>query len=159
MKHNMKHKTLGKKEIKEYNELIRAQHGISEFFNKNDLVSLVDDWLFTCGKQICFFLRDGKILPTLKLLEVRPLLKTVTVDMGSLKFLIKGADVFRPGIVAIDDGIQEGQLVRVLDQNNHKPIAIGYALLDTENMRKQTRGKVITNVHHRGDAIWNLTLD
>ncbi|MBI5061566.1 MAG: DUF1947 domain-containing protein [Candidatus Aenigmarchaeota archaeon] len=123
----MQNKTLGKKEIKKYNELICAQYGISEFFDKNDLITLVDDGLLVHNKQTCFFFREGKIFPTLKLLEARPLLKTVTVDLGALKFLVKGADVFRPGIVAIDDSIHEGQLVCVLDQNNKKPIAIGYA--------------------------------
>ena len=76
--------------------------------------------------------------------------------MGAIKFLIGGADIMRPGITYFDEGIQKGDFVVIVDENNSKAIALGLALESTQNMKLQEKGKVIKNIHYVGDWIWEL---
>ena len=77
--------------------------------------------------------------------------------MGAVKFVTKGADIMRPGITEIEDGIQKDTFVTIIDQNNKKPLAIGKSLFNSEELRNTKEGKVIKNVHYVGDEIWNQT--
>jgi PUA domain protein len=155
----MKQRTLGKKEIKDINDEIASVFGIEEFFSKKNLVAIIDDKVIVSDGTINLFKKEGKLLPSLKILEKKQFLKTITVDMGALKFLINGADVFRKGAVAIDDGIKKGDLICIIDQNNKKPIAVCEALSDSAEMKKQTEGKIAKNLHHRGDDMWNYSAE
>ncbi|MDI6881783.1 MAG: RNA-binding protein [Methanothermobacter sp.] len=80
----------------------------------------------------------------------------VVVDMGAVKFLVKGADVMSPGIVDADPRIEEGDLVIVVDEKYKKPITIGISLIDGPSMVRNRKGKAIKNIHYIGDKIWNL---
>ena len=42
----------------------------------------------------------------------------------------------------------------IIDVNNKKPLAVGIALLNSEEMRSATGGKVIKNIHFVGDELW-----
>ena len=126
-------------------------------FSKKDSVELIDDKykVIVVNKVASFFYVNDKIIPTLKFLQGHDLLKKVVVDMGAVKFMVNGADVMRPGIVKIDDGISEGDFVVVVDENNQKPLSVGVALLDSEQMRLTSKGKVIKNIHYVRDELWN----
>src|SRR3989344_4026684 len=104
---------------------------------------------------------NNQLVPTLKYLQNNSLLnnsllKKVIVDMGAVKFIIGGADVMRPGIVELEEGINKDDLIVVVDQNNKKPLAVGIALLNSDDMRTATSGKVIKNIHYVGDQIWKF---
>ncbi len=145
----MKQKPLKAKEI---NKLI---FGVE--LNKKDSVVLMEDdtkKIITVNKEPYFFYYQDKIVPTLKLLQTHPLLKKITVDMGAVKFVVNGADIMRPGIVEIDSEIKKEDFIVIVDINNKKPLAVGVALLSTEEMEKATSGKVIKNIHYIGDEIW-----
>jgi len=105
-------------------------------------------------KDILFFMHDGKAVPTLKLLLKEPILKTVTVDMGAVKFVAGGADIMRPGIKTVDDGIQQNDFVAVVDETHKKPLAVCQALFSGEEFMKLEKGKVLKNIHRVGDEIW-----
>ncbi|MCS7135928.1 MAG: PUA domain-containing protein [Nitrososphaerota archaeon] len=81
---------------------------------------------------------------------------SVVVDMGAIPHIANGADVMRPGIVAVEGEFGEGGLVIVRDEKHKKPIAVGKALENSENVKKAERGKVITNLHYVGDKLWRL---
>jgi PUA domain protein len=94
------------------------------------------------------------VVPTLQFLQSDLVLKKITVDMGAIKFVVNGADIMRPGIVAIEDGIAKDDFIVVIDEQNGKALAVGIALLGTEEIRSSTSGKVIRNIHYVGDDIW-----
>jgi len=63
----------------------------------------------------------------------------------------------RPGIVSADPGIDEGDLVIIVEQTHGKPLAIGRALVSGEQMIGDS-GKVIKTIHYVGDRIWKIEL-
>lgn len=102
---------------------------------------------------------DDQLFLTLKgaLALVHKLSKgTILVDQGAIPHLIKGADLMRPGIVSADPNIKQGDLVVILDQVHRKPIAIGRALVDG-NQLMGPKGKVVQNLHYIGDKLWKLS--
>ena len=109
------------------------------------------------NKQPWFFYYNDRIVPTLRLLQNKDLLKKVIVDMGAIKFVINGADIMRPGVVEIDEMITKEDFIVVVDVNNKKPLAVGIALLSGMEMKAATSGKVIKNIHYIGDELWNLS--
>jgi PUA domain protein len=64
----------------------------------------------------------------------------------------------RPGIVSVTDDVKAGLPVQVVDDRHKKPLAIGIALFDAQELRASTTGKMVKKFHHVGDEIWNLEL-
>lgn len=109
------------------------------------------------GKPL-FFITDGEPFFTVRgALELQPQKRLVIVDAGAVSFIAKGADIMRPGIVSADPGIEEGDLVIIVEQAHGKPLAIGRALVSGEQMTGDS-GKVIRTIHYVGDRIWNIEL-
>ena len=136
------------KELEQYNISI----------SKKDLVELIEDKhkIILINKKPTFFYYKDKAVPALKYLLEHEILKKITVDMGAVKFVANGADVMRPGIVEIEEGIAAGDFVAVIDKNNKKPLAVGIALFNSEEMKAMKSGKVIKNIHHVGDELWKM---
>jgi PUA-domain protein len=127
--------------------------------SKKDQVVLFQDEdkkFITVNKEPSFFYYEDKIIPTLKYLQNHLVLKKITVDMGAIKFVINGADIMRPGITEIDEGIDKDDFIVIVDINNKKPLSVGIALLNSEEMREAKTGKVIKNIHYVGDEIWKI---
>ncbi len=95
---------------------------------------------------------EGVWYPTLK--GIRTPLKKIQVDAGAIPFVLKGADVMRPGITVIDSAIAKSEAVLVVDPNG-KPLGVGLALFDGASMQAMPKGKVIKNLHAIHDEIWN----
>ncbi|MFH0700833.1 MAG: DUF1947 domain-containing protein [Candidatus Woesearchaeota archaeon] len=152
----MKRTSLRSKELNKELEVLGYPIEVS----KKDLVELVDDEnykLILVNKQPWFFYYGERLVPTLKLLQTHlELLKKVIIDMGAVKFMISGADVMRPGIKEIAVGIEKDDFVVIVDVNNHKPLAVGVAQLNFEEMQAATSGKVIKNIHYVGDELWRM---
>mgnify|MGYP001600693721 FL=1 len=152
----MKLTPLRSKEFQE--ELDKQDYSIK--VSKKDTVELSETEtakIILLNKQPAFFYLQQRLIPHLKLLQQHPdLLKKIVVDMGAVKFMVSGADVMRPGIVEIEAGISKDDLVVVVDVNNHKPLAVGIALFNSEEMQTMTSGKVIKNIHYVGDEIWRI---
>ena len=140
--------------VKELNRKI--EHFEVSYHKKDQVVLLEDDKhkLIMVNKKPEFFYYEGKIVPTLKLLQDKEVLKKITVDMGAVKFVVNGADIMRPGIVEIEDGIEKEGFIVIIYVNNKKPLAVGVALLSSEEMRSSGGGKVIKNIHYVGDDLW-----
>ena len=126
--------------------------------SKKDQVELIEDEfkIILVNKQPFFFYYDDKVLPTLKYLQKHDCLKKITVDMGAVKFVINGADIMRPGVVEIESGIEKDDFIAVIDLNNKKPLAVGIALFNSEDMQNTKTGKVIKNIHYVGDELWKI---
>ena len=142
-------RAMNNKEVKEFVE--KMVYGLSfskkDHFDKDDNVILINN-------EPMFFFHEDKLIPTIKLLLKNSILKKITVDMGAVRFVASGADIMRPGIKEIDEGIQKDDFVSVVDINNKKPLAVGQALFSGEEMLHMTSGKVIKNLHYVGDKVW-----
>ena len=112
--------------------------------------------LVSINKQPAFFYYQNRLIPMLNYLQNFPLLKKVVIDQGAIKFIVNGADVMRPGIVSIEEGIQKDEAIMVIDVVHQKPLAVGIALYGSEEMKAMTKGKVIKNIHYVGDEIWKM---
>ncbi len=106
-----------------------------------------------------FFYMDKKLFPALKFVHGRENdFRKITVDMGAVKFVCGGADVMRPGITHVDDGISRDNIVIVVDEKHKKALSVGVPLYSDDEMKKMKEGKVIKNVHWVGDKIWNYVI-
>lgn len=123
--------------------------------DKKGKYELVDETIIIMNNEPILFYLDGKLVPTLKLLQKSMVLKKITVDMGAVPFVIKGADIMRPGIKSIDEGINKDDFVAIVDEKHNKPLGLGIALFSGEEMKSMTNGKSVKNIHYVGDKIWN----
>lgn len=145
-------------ELKFLNQDLFQEYGI-EPFHKKSMVKMVDGDDYSYIKvddSVEFFYIEEELFPTLKNLLRDNFLKKITVDMGAVKFVASGADIMRPGIVDIEEGINKDEVVSIIDINNKKPLAIGKVMYDTADMRELKEGKCIQNIHYVGDKIWKL---
>ena len=107
--------------------------------------------------EILFFEEDGRLIPTLHaLLKGILSVPTVTVDMGAVRFVVNGADIMRPGVTMIDDGIEEGSIVAVVDERHGKALAVGVSKMSSEDMRAASSGKVVFSKHYVNDSLWEF---
>ena len=149
-------KQLRKSEIRELNE--QVNHFNYEI-NKKDKVEIEiteNEKLIIINNKVLFFYYNDKLVPTLKNILENPIkIKRITVDMGAVKFITNGADIMRPGITEIEQNIEKEGFIAIIDETHKKPLAIGIALKNSEDMQNTTEGKVIKNIHYIGDDIWN----
>lgn len=150
----MKKYALRKKELR---QLVEDLKQIGFAGDPKQIFIIEDEYhLIEVDGSILFYYYEGKVVPTLKCLNWNlARLPAVVVDMGAVKFVAGGADVMRPGIVDIPDLLKEDDLVQVIDEKNHKAIAVGRMLLNSEKMRLQISGKALATIHYVGDSIWN----
>ena len=105
------------------------------------------------GGKAIFFRKNGELFPTLNIVDVIKI-RRVVVDMGAVPYVVNGADVMGPGVVSAYHEIKKGDVVVVVDERHGKSLAIGLALLAGDEMK--VKGKVVKNMHHVGDNIWQL---
>ena len=79
----------------------------------------------------------------------------VQVDMGAVPFVCNGANTMSAGINDVSPEIIKDQYVWIREENHHKPLAIGLALMDADEMLTSEKGKAIKSLHYIGDKIWN----
>ncbi len=96
---------------------------------------------------------ERKFLPHLKSVN-EEFYKSVYVDKGAIPFVIKGADVMRPGIQKIDDGIEKNEIILIKDENYNKVLAIGFSTLSSEELKNQEKGKSVIIYHYVGDKYY-----
>ena len=126
--------------------------------DKKDRAELLDDKIILINGSPSFFYYEKHLIPTLKYIHKQNILKTVTVDMGAIKFVINGADIMRPGIKEINNNIKKDEFIAIIDETNKKPLAIGIALYDAPQINFMNSGKVIKNIHYLGDELWKLIM-
>ena len=149
---------LKSKDIRKYQDELKATFN-EIFFSEKSSVETGDldgtIIIFIDGAPY-FMYNENKIVFTLHgLNKYKPKKNFVVVDMGAVKFVTNGADVMAPGIVDADKGIVEGGQVWICDETHHKPLAVGIALVNGEDMVSKSQGKVIDTIHYVGDEIWN----
>tara|TARA_B110000444_G_scaffold259303_1_gene302618 strand:- start:14555 stop:15064 length:510 start_codon:yes stop_codon:yes gene_type:complete len=82
--------------------------------------------------------------------------KWVEVDHGAIPFLMNGADCMVAGVQAADENIVKGELVWIRDVTHKKPLAIGWSVMDGNEMATAAKGKGIKTLHWVGDELWEM---
>ena len=77
----------------------------------------------------------------------------VTVDMGAVRFVCKGANVMRPGITAAD-AFEAGDIVCVREESRGRYLAVGTADLPGGEAAASGRGQAVTTLHYISDRYW-----
>ena len=93
------------------------------------------------------------ILPFLDDVSILEKFPYVTVDMGAVKFVCKGANVMRPGITRFSD-FESGEIVCVIEESQNKFLAVGKAEMSSKEVEDANRGEVIKNIHYISDDFW-----
>lgn len=97
--------------------------------------------------------RDDTLFPTLTNPSLENL-PSVVVDMGAIPYVCNGADVMAPGIKEVQGEFGENDLVVIRDIEHGKALAVGLALVASEEMEGMGKGKAVRNLHHVGDKLW-----
>ena len=139
-----------KSQLGEYGELLQGKKNVEILEAEPNSFILVD------GEPYIIII-DEKPFPTLKAALANEIdAKTVTVDMGAIRFVSNGADIMSPGIVAASEGVEPGDIVLIIDETHGKPLAIGVSLITGEEMVENDSGKAVETKHYVGDDIWNF---
>lgn len=150
----MRKRSLPKREIRDLNSKL------ADFqLDVKATVEIVEDTRGTIileEREPVLLLHQERWFPTLQTLNKKNTLKKITVDMGAIPYVCSGADVMRPGIKAIEQGIAKDAAVAIVDEKYGKFLAVGISLFDSEEMRKMEKGKAVKNLHYVGDWIWNF---
>ena len=125
-----------------------------------ELVELDDtafDIVLVDGDKLVAYVDDEPFLTVEGANEYPPQRGLVTVDAGAIEFVSNGADVMRPGIVEVNDGITEGDLVAIAEETHGKVLAVGRAQTDSDDMLGDA-GKVVDSIHHVGDDLYEFSV-
>ena len=146
--------------ISELQESLTATFGSEVAGDSFELVELSDtpfDIVLVDGEQLVAKLDDEPFVTVQGANAFPPTDSVVTVDAGAVSFVSNGADVMRPGIVEVDDGIEPGDLVAIAEETHGKVLAIGRATEPSDEMLGES-GKVVESVHHVGDDLYEFSV-
>jgi PUA-domain protein len=150
------------KEIRTLSDELSEMLGVVVFTTK-DTVDLADSsefkLIFVNNEILGLLIKERPFLSVRGFLKYQATKRYVTVDMGAVPFVTKGADVMGPGIVDADPAIAPGDLVWIKDIKNGRPLAIGEALISGEQMRTKAPGKAIKSIHYVADKLWKVDED
>ncbi len=145
---------LRKKEAKKIARDIEERFGI-KLSTEMDVVKVDNKRVILINDEPILFEHEGVWYPTvLTIIRFKPERGKVVVDRGALPYIMNGADVMRPGILQADEKIKKGDFVYITVEGKDTPIAVGIALVDGSEMIGD-KGKVIENIHHVKDKLWN----
>lgn len=145
---------LSNKEKKEINKILVGEYTL----NKKDEVTESDEILYKNKEKYLLITEKNKkqilkVVPHLKSI-IEAGIKSVYIDNGAIPFLIKGADMMRPGITEIEDEINSGDTIFIRDAGHKKVLAVGIAVATSEELRKQEKGIVAKTIHYMGDKYY-----
>ena len=150
----MKSNLISKSETSKILEQINSQWKIELPKQKNIKTHEVDEkGVIITGNGITAVKIGDDILPFLDDIPILEKFPYVTVDMGAIKFVCKGANVMRPGITKFSD-FENGEIVCVIEESQKKFQAVGKAKISSNELENTNKGEVIKNMHYISDDFW-----
>lgn len=116
---------------------------------------IVDDAQLIIGDGFKALRVDEEYIPFLSETSILEKFPNVMVDMGAVKFMCKGANVMRPGIKKFTE-FHKGDIVCIIEESQHKFLAIGKSLVDSSEMESMEKGEVLKNLHFISDKFWEV---
>jgi len=114
---------------------------------------ILDDAQIITGDGIKILKVEDDYLPFLSETEMLEKFPAVTVDMGAVKFMCKGANLMRPGIKEFGE-FEKDKLVCIVEESQHKFLAVGKSLVSSSELENMEKGEVIKNIHYISDRFW-----
>jgi PUA domain protein len=114
---------------------------------------ITNDAQIITGQGIKILKIDDDYLPFLSETETLEKFPNVTVDMGAVKFMCKGANLMRPGIKKFTE-FEKDKLVCIIEESQHKFLAVGKAMVSSSELKEMEKGEVIKNMHYISDNFW-----
>ena len=114
---------------------------------------MTENGVIITGNEITAVKIGENILPFLDDIPILEKFPYVTVDMGAVKFVCKGANVMRPGITKFSD-FENGEIVCVIEESQKKFLAVGKAKMSSKELDETIKGEVIKNMHYVSDNFW-----
>jgi len=114
---------------------------------------ILDDAQIITGNGIKILKINDDYVPFLSEIETLKRFPSVTVDMGAVKFMCKGANLMRPGIKSFTE-FEKDNLVCIVEESQHKFLAIGKALVSSTELENMEKGEVLKNMHYISDRFW-----
>lgn len=150
----MKSNLISKSESAQVLKEISAQWKISLPKIKNlRLYYIDDDTVIVTGNGLKAVKQGNRYIPFLSEIETLKKFPHVTVDMGAVKFMCNGANVMRPGITEYTK-FGKDELVCVVEESQHKFLAIGKSCVSSDELDSLTKGQVLENLHYISDKYW-----
>jgi len=150
----LKSNLISKSETSRILEQINSQWKIELPKQKNIKTHEVDEkGVIITGNGITAIKIGDDILPFLDDIPILEKFPYVTVDMGAIKFVCKGANVMRPGITKFSD-FESGEIVCVVEESQKKFLAVGKAKMSSKELDETNKGEVIKNMHYVSDNFW-----
>ena len=150
----MKSNLISKSETSKILEQINSQWKIELPKQKNIKTHEVDEkGVIITGDGITAVKIGDDILPFLDDIPILEKFPYVTVDMGAIKFVCKGANIMRPGITKFSD-FESGEIVCVIEESQKKFLAVGKAKMSSQELYETSKGEVIKNMHYVSDNFW-----
>ncbi|UCH31923.1 MAG: DUF1947 domain-containing protein [Candidatus Bathyarchaeota archaeon] len=128
---------------------------LSELKPPIELANTDHERIYFVEKEPILIESNGRIFPSLTAFKILSNMPQIIVNMGAIAPICNGADVMAPGIVKYEKDFNEGDFVVVLDEQHRKPIAITLSLYNTKKAKQFKSGKILKNIHHVGDKLWN----
>jgi predicted RNA-binding protein (TIGR00451 family) len=135
-----------KRDIKEFLERHPYAEGLLTV--KSSVVE--EDCRLLVDNRIAFRKADGldEWIPSLEILRAKPgILPVVVVDKGAPPFILKGADLMRPGVLSCE-AFAKDAIVVLVDETHRFPLATGRALFSSDDLMGQSGGKVVKILHN-----------
>jgi len=150
----LKSNLISKSETAKILEQINTQWKIELPKQKNVRTHEVDEkGVIITGNGITAVKIGDDILPFLDDSQILEKFPYVTVDMGAVKFVCKGANIMRPGITKFSD-FESGEIVCVVEESQNKFLAVGKAEISSKEAEDANKGEVIKTMHYISDDFW-----
>ena len=150
----MKSNLISKSETTSFLKIVSERWGMEFPKIKNLKVhQITNDAQIITGQGIKILKIDDDYLPFLSETETLEKFPNVTVDMGAVKFMCKGANLMRPGIKKFTE-FEKDKLVCIIEESQHKFLAVGKAIVSSSELEEMKKGEVIKNMHYISDNFW-----
>ena len=114
---------------------------------------IFNDAQIITGKGIKILKVNDDYLPFLSETKMLEMFPTVTVDMGAVKFVCKGANLMRPGIKEFTV-FEKDKLVCIVEESQHKFLAVGKSTVSSTELEEMEKGEIVKNIHYISDKFW-----
>ena len=152
----MKSNLISKSETSDILTDIREKWGIDIPKTKNLRVyEIQDDSQLITGEGVVALKVGEEYIPFLSETSILEKFPHVMVDMGAVKFMCNGANVMRPGIRSYSE-FQKDKIVCVIEESQHKFLAVGKAMVDSSELESMKKGEVVKNIHYISDKYWEI---
>jgi PUA domain protein len=147
-----------KHDSRDYIEKVQTSCGLTLDVPRSAQVEIIEP-----DEGVRFLVVDGRftfvqlgetILPFVGSKALIGLLPSIYIDEGAVKYILKGADVMRPGISKFDEWGEKEKLLVIRDLGKERGLAVGRSLVPSSEMAGMTKGNCVKNLHHAGDRAW-----